>query len=131
MPFAVTQLPDEPIVIVSVELPVDQFQENFLAVNASLARVVNEADEQLHIIYDVREQEVTYSDVLLIVDLLRNVVTGLQPGRVPYTYLVGTHPVLQVAINKFQQELGFGVQILPTLDAALAIIRASLDDEDA
>jgi hypothetical protein len=123
MPFAVTQLPDEPIVIVKIELPIDQYLACTLSVNAQLARLAAESRTTLFVLVDVSDLAPSFSDVLIGLDTLKEQGSWIKQ-RQARGILVGTHPMINIAAKRLGQQFNVEMACFPTLQEALDYARA-------
>lgn len=130
MAFAITRLANDPIVIVTVALPLDRHLDSFRSTNQQLNRLAATIEDLLYIIFDTRDQDITFSDILIGLDEL----DGDPANWIKYPHVtpigVGTHPMLKVGAKRALQQLRVEFSIFATLDEALADIRAESDDAE-
>lgn len=127
MAFAISQLPDEPIIIVTVDLPLDRHLDSFRSTNEQLNHFAATGDELLYVVFDLRGEDVTFSDVIIGVDELdSDPASWIKYPRV-ILIAVGQHPVLEIAIKRVGQQFHVEMPRFTTLDEALVFIRASYD----
>lgn len=127
MAFAVKKLPDEPIVIVTVDLPVHEYEQNFKSLSTQLDQLVSSLASPLYTILDVRSLDVAFSDILLLIDLSREFPSGLLADGRMIWILVGEHPLLPIAIRRLAQQLGGEFLTFEAIEDTLAFIRDQLD----
>jgi hypothetical protein len=126
MAFAITQLADEPVVIVTIDLPLDRHMESLRSAKAHLTRLVTESRGPFYVIIDVREQDLAFSDILIGLDELGG--DRACWANLPDVHLVavGTHPLLPIGAKRFRQQLDLQMDTFETFDDALAHIRDAL-----
>lgn len=127
--FEIRKLPDEPIVIVSGDLPVARAIPMLVSIHRQITRILDTVDGPLYRITDMRAvDDVSMSDILIWLDELRS---RSEPGSIHdpriHTLLVSTHPILQIGVRKIQTELALNVPLFHTLEDALAFARESIN----
>jgi hypothetical protein len=126
MPSAVIKLPGEPIVIVTIALPIERYLSSLHSVRGQIDRVAREVGSPLYEILDLRNQDVSFSDILLGLDEQH----GQPPGSITDPRIrpvaVGDHPLLPIAVKKTRQRFSIDVPVFDTLQAALDFVRAEL-----
>ena len=125
MPFAIIQMPGEPIVLVRIEVPLEQHIASATSVNAQLAQLARASSGDIYILIDMRGQVPTFSDILIGIQLLNQPESWLEQ-RAVRPVLVGTDPMLRIAIKRFKQQLGLDLVHFETMDEALAYARAEI-----
>jgi|GEM_PF-7070693 hypothetical protein len=129
MPSSMIKLPGEPIVIVTIALPIERHLSSLYSIRAQIDRVAREAGGPLYVLFDLRNQDVSFSDILLGLDEQ----AGRPPGALTDPRVrpvgVGDHPLLAIAAKKTWQRYSIDVPIFTTLEAALQYVRAKLDRE--
>lgn len=127
MSFTVRKFADEPIVIVTIDVPVEQYLDNFRSLKAQVARIAAEVNGPLYYILDTRDIESpSYSDILIWIEEHKvGDAATLSRHDIRY-HAVGTHPLLLVGVKKVYQLLGIEVAIFAEMDDALATIRAQM-----
>lgn len=128
MAFAITQLAGEPVVIVTVDLPLDRHMESLRSAKAHLTRLITESRGQIYIIIDMREQDLAFSDILIGLDELDGDPACWAHLPDAHLVVVGTNPLLPVGAKRLHQQLGLQVDLFETLEDALAHIREVLAD---
>jgi hypothetical protein len=134
MPFTVTQLPGEPIVIVKTGLPIDRYLASTLSVNAQLARLAAESRTTFFVLVDASDLTPSFSDVLIGLSTLEEPGSWIKQ-RQARGILIGTHPMIDIAAKRLMQQLGVRIIRIQTLQEALDHARAqiaggsALDDE--
>jgi hypothetical protein len=123
------KLPGEPIVIVTIALPIERHLSSLYSIRAQIDRVAREAGGPLYVLLDLRNQDVSFSDILLGLDEQ----VGRPPGAITDPRVrpvgVGDHPLLAIAAKKTWQRYSIDVPIFDTLEAALQHARAELGGE--
>jgi len=127
MPFAVIKLPEEPIVIVSVALPIERHLSSLYSIWVQIDRLAREERGPLYEIVDVRNQDVSFSDILVALDELDDHPPGSIADPRIRTVLVGDHPMLAIAVKKLWQRFSLEIPVFATLDAALDYVRGELN----
>lgn len=124
MAFSIIELPDEPIVIVTLDLPLDQHMESLHSLHVQLNHLVAEADgDLLYVVIDVSDQEVGFSDILIGLDVLENDPASWINYSYVQTVVAGSHPMVTIAKKRVFQHLRIQIAVYPTLDDALNHIR--------
>jgi hypothetical protein len=125
MPFVISRLPDEPIVHVLIDVPLEQHMNSVTSIIKGLMDLARQSGSILYVVVDMTDQDPTVSDIHLAIDLLTPLEKWLTEPPVR-SALVGNHPVLSVAVRRFQQQLDLEVQQYEQMDEALASIRAQI-----
>jgi hypothetical protein len=120
---AVRKISGDPIVIVILDLPIDQYTDSLYSVMSQLDQFASETG-QLYAVIDMRHQNLDYSDMLLILSEQRDVPGSITDPRV-FTLIAGTHPMLKVLVKKAEQLLDIEIPLVDTLDAALDLARSA------
>jgi hypothetical protein len=123
MAFAVKKLPDEPIVIVTIDLPVHEYEQNFRNLSDQLARLAENTTERVDVILDGRALDLSFSDVLLLIDLGQDSPAGTFADPRLHWNIVGTHPLFAIAVKKVRQQLSATMDLFATLEDALIAVR--------
>ncbi len=126
MAFVVTKLPDEPIILLRVDLPFEQHRDTLHHVAARCARLAVDHGGLLYRILDGWWLNASYSDILLLIDDHKHDYPGSLRDPHIRTVFAGDSPLLELAARKIHQQLSITVPVYPTLDAALVAIRAEL-----
>jgi len=132
MPVALVKLPNEPIVIVIGDVPVEDHIGPIRSVFAQIDRLATETRTRMYCIADMRHvSALSFSDILIILDELRSAPTGSPRDPRVRTCVVGTHDLLPIAIKKLRQQYGLELPLFDTLEDALAAIRDEIAGEPA
>jgi len=127
MTFALVKLPNEPIVIVTGDIPVEENLPALHAMFGQVDRLASQTGGLLYCILDTRHLEnLSFSDILLWLDEQRTAPPGSARDSRLRMWGVGTHSLLPIAVKKLRQQYGVEMMLADTLDAALARIRAEL-----
>ena len=129
MPFAITQMPDEPILIVKIEVPLEQHLASITSVNTQLAQLMNASSSQIYVLVDLRDQMLSFSDILIGIDLLKHPDSWIEQ-RAARPILVGSDPMIGIAVRRFKQQIKINLGHFETLDEALAYARAEIARSD-
>ncbi len=127
MPFAVTQLPTEPIVLAQFDLSDINLEGSMQSIQGQIAHIASETPSVLVVLVDLRRQEIHFSDILLMVQHAQADPAGSLTDRRLRIALVGDHPLIEIATRKFNQILGINLGHLVTMDEALAWARDEID----
>lgn len=127
MPFAVTRLPNEPILLLQFDLTATDFTSSLQSINTQIASIVSEAPSPLYVFLDLTKQEVKYSDILLMIQASQDSPAGTPLDPRIRAGFVGTHPLLEVAVRKVQQMLGVDTLLFATVEEALDWARAEIN----
>jgi hypothetical protein len=134
MAFSIIQLANEPIVIITVDLPLDRHMESLHSTFAQLNHLAAEAEDVLYFVFDVSGQEISFSDILIGVDELETDPASWINFPTVQIAIAGTHPMLAIAKKRIHQHFRVHVAIYALLDDALDRIRDTLgsraDDDD-
>jgi hypothetical protein len=123
MPFAVTHMPDEPILIVRIEIPLDQYLPSAASVFSQLAHLTRTSSGDLFLLIDLRDQAPSFSDILIGMEFLGQPESGIEQ-RTARLLLVGSDPMLRIAVKRIKRQFGLDVVRFDTLEDALAYARA-------
>jgi hypothetical protein len=126
MPFTVTQIPGEPIVIAQIEVPLEQHMASIKSVTDQLARLAATSSPLLFVLVDLRDQSLSFSDILIGMEILNAPPNWLAQPTVR-TVLVGTDPMIGIALKRFKQQLGVDLTRFETIEDALAYARAEIN----
>lgn len=132
MAFSTIQLLDEPIVIIAVDLPFDRHLASLQVTNSQLTHLAAQTDGLLYFVFDIGQQDIGFSDILIGIDELDSDPSSWINFSHVQLVIVGDHPMLRIARKRVSQQLHVDMTVYPTMDAALAAIRAevsALDDE--
>jgi len=130
MPVALVKLPNEPIVIVIGDVPVEDHIGPIRSVFAQIDRLATETRTRMYCIADMRHvSDLSFSDILIILDELRSAPTGSPRDPRVRTWVVGTHDLQPIAIKTRRQQYGLELPLFDTLEDALAAIRDEIAGE--
>lgn len=129
MPSAVIKLPDEPIVIVTIALPIERHLSSLHSVCAQIDRIARQVRRPLYTILDLRGQDLSFSDILLGLDEQKDQPPGSMTDPRVRPIVAGDHPLLAIAQKKARQQLAIEIPVFDTLQIALAYVRAELEGQ--
>jgi hypothetical protein len=122
MPFAIMQLPGEPVLIVRIEFPLDQHLTSAASINAQLAQLARASSSALYILIDLRDQFPAFSDILIGIQLLTQSESWIEQHSAR-PILVGSDPMLGIAVKRVKQQFGVDIARFNKLEDALAYVR--------
>ena len=130
MAFTLIRLPAEPIVIITIDLPLDRYLSSVRNTNAQLSQWAAETRAVLYFVFDVADQDMAFSDVLIGLDEL-----GGSSSWINYSHVrvvaVGTSPMLRIAKKRLYQQFRIQMEAFASRDEAFDHIRDELDSVDA
>lgn len=122
MAFAVIQLTNPATLIITVDVPLEDHLPSLRSVFAEVRGLVQDTTQPMGIILDVRTLDVCFSDILFWVDECHRAEPSIfaNPNLLPF--VVGSHPMVAVALRKVKQQLGLSARQFAVLDDALAVL---------
>ncbi|MBN2306173.1 MAG: hypothetical protein JXQ72_16945 [Anaerolineae bacterium] len=126
MTFVLTRLPDEPIIVARLQLPLDESLDELPVITAQIAEMADQVAGQLYVIWNLNGQAIQFSDILLAISENQDAPPGSLTDQRVRTLVVNTHPMLETALRKLWQALGVEVLGFATLDDALAAARGEI-----
>jgi hypothetical protein len=129
MPFAITKLPGEPILIVRIEFPLDQYLSSVASINDQLVQLTRASSSALYILIDLRGRSPAFSDLLIGMQLLDESESWIEQ-RSARPVLVGSDPMLGIAVKRARHQFGLDTARFNTLEEALAYARAEIAGTD-
>jgi hypothetical protein len=127
MPFAVTKLPAEPIILVQFDLAETNREDSMRSVQDQINRTASETPAPLYVLVDLRRQDIHFSDILLMIEHGQSHPEGILTDHRLRIILVGDHPLLDIAVRKFNQAFGSEIGHTVTMDEALAWARTEIN----
>ncbi len=130
MAYALKKLKGVPIILLTIDLPLERHMENARSLQSQVSRWARETHGPLYIILDAGALDLSWSDVLLWLGDQR-----LQRGS-PLVFsnvhllVAGTDPMVCLGIKKIQQQLGFTILRFDTTADAVASALRALSDAD-
>jgi hypothetical protein len=128
MAFVARKLSDEPVLIVTIDVPIERHIQSLRTLNAEVARQLEAMQHAPScLIFDLRGLDLTCSDILLWIEECRS-----DPKLAIATYpellllAVGDQPVLPIGIRKVEQLLHLKMTHFETLPDALAFAREAV-----
>lgn len=126
MPFALSQLPDEPIIVGSLEFPIHDYLDELPILRARLDEIASAQPGLTVVIWDIRAQDISYSDIILLLDEAREGGPGNLTDPRLRPIVISTHPIARVGANKARQMFYIDIPLFSTLEMALAQARAEI-----
>jgi len=127
MGFTVQQLGNEPIVLVIFPLPIHEYLDELAEVHVQLADIADQCNRTIYYIpYSNQIVDLSYSDILLWIAERRDSTPGSIADPRIRVVLVGTTPMLRLAVKKFREQFEIDVPIFPHLDHAIAYARRQI-----
>jgi hypothetical protein len=131
MPFAVKKFSNEPIAIIMIDLPLDRYPNNVKSLEARVIQAAAQSAGTFYCILDTRGLEISFSDIWLFIDSFKRQPTGLVAEPNICSIVVGTHPMIGVAMRKIEQQLGINIPWFKTIDEALTFARSQSNNPQA
>ncbi|MBN1680744.1 MAG: hypothetical protein JW966_10655 [Anaerolineae bacterium] len=127
MVYCLQKLPDEPIAILTIGLPVERYISNLQSLQTDVARLVLVTEPPpLYCLLTWRGPSMAFSDVLLWLEEQRfDHPSSICDPRVQGV-LVGTDPMLPIAVKRAKAHLYIDLPHLPSLAEALAYVRSEI-----
>jgi hypothetical protein len=122
MPFAITHFSNEPFIIVTIEVPLDQHMESIWTLAHEVNQLVRAPDSPRYVIFDLRGHVPSFSDIMIGMDMLGRPESWILQPHVR-TILVGTHPMIPLSIIRFRNTLHVDILQFDTLEDALTYCR--------
>jgi hypothetical protein len=105
--FAIRKLPEEPIVIVTLSLPLHEFMDDIVTINADISYYASNEAGPLICIFDASLfVGICYSDILLWITLQKeNPLGAIFDPRIRPVFIVPRgNPMAELAIRKFDRQ---------------------------
>lgn len=131
MGFTLVRLPNEPIIIINFKLPLSDDLDAPARIAAEAHRILEEADGVLYSIVNIGDQDLAFSDILLYISTQHEGRAGSTQDVRVRLIAVGTHPLLQTGIKRFQREFSITIPLFTTVDDAVAHARAQINPSSA
>jgi hypothetical protein len=116
MAFAVTRLPGKPIVLVTLDVPLENYTSNLRVIHTYLVHLVTETQGPLHIWFDLRNVNISFCDILIAADEIAHAPRTCFPGA--QVALIGTHPLITVGIRRMTRDYKIDLDHFATLEDA-------------
>ncbi|HEX3050840.1 MAG TPA: hypothetical protein VHP83_09320 [Aggregatilineaceae bacterium] len=127
MGFTVQQLGNEPIVLVIFPLPIHEYLDELTEIHTQLATIAEQCNRTIyHIPYSKQIVDLSYSDILLWISESRESAPGSIADPRVHLVLVGTTPMLHLAVKKFREQFEIDVPIFPCLEHAIEYARRQI-----
>ncbi len=126
MPFTLIKLPDEPIILIRLQLDILTSGEEAQSLRGQLLRYLEQSAEPLYVVWDLGQQDIAAGDVqLLLYDAQAQPEGTIADPRL-HTLIVSVHPVVGILRRKVHEQFGIAVGQFLTVDEALAWARQQL-----
>ncbi len=123
MAYAVTRLPGKPVVLVTLDVPLENYTSNLRVICAYLTHLIAQAQEPLHIWFDLRNQEICFCDILIAADEVAHAPTPSSP--MAQIAIIGSHPLLKVGVRRLERDYKLKMGQFDTLEAAFEHLRST------
>jgi hypothetical protein len=120
MCFAITHLPNRPVLLVRVDVPFEDYQSSYRVISGQLAQAVAQSSGRLHIWIDARELDLCFSDLLLAMQMMAQLPLEMFRSASVKIALIGTHPLLSMAARRVENDLGLHLDHFESFDDAAA-----------
>jgi len=125
MPFAITKLSTEPIVITSWTLPFHRYGDNIRASNARVAHIAETTAGPVYRIINATG-ELSFSDIQLwLAEHTTNTPGSISDPRIQAIF-VGNGPLVELLVKKARNRTGLNFPLYSALDEAIAYARNEL-----
>lgn len=125
MLLSIIKLPGEPIVVITSDLPAEQFLHHAPAICRRMSAFLAEHPRLVRIV-DLSRMQICVADIYLWLYQQTEGAPGTTCDRRVTTIIVGTDPVLQIVVNKAQRHLDVTIPCFGNVDDAIAHARARL-----
>ncbi len=126
MAFAVKKLGDDPIIIVSLDVPLIRYLSNLRSTYAQVDQIATACAPPLYRIIDTRSLDLSFSDILLWMEEQAAVPRGgILDSRLT-SLIVGTHPLLPAWSRRIKLAFNIDTPVYPYLELALIDIRTRI-----
>lgn len=126
MAFTVARLPGEPIIVINVSLPLNNYLDTIAQIDALVHRVYKEHGGTIYSIVAIGDQDLTFGDFLLFIAEQRQGRPGSLLDVYVQAIVIGTHELLQPGLNRLARELGVHVPLFATVAEGIAHARAQI-----
>lgn len=120
MAFAVTRLPDKPVILVKLEVPLERYLSNFRAVRSGIERLVAGNTETFYILFDIQRLDISFSDILILLDELAHAPVNPRVLSHAQVLVIGTHPLIEIGVRRIQKLTGLSLNRCASLEEGLA-----------
>ncbi len=126
MAFTIVRLPNEPIIIVNVTLPLHNHLAVIAQIDAEARRIYEECGCLIYSIVTIGDQDLTFFDILLFIhEQLRG-----RSGSVLDIHIrliaVNTHPLIKTGIKRLHRAIGINIAQCATVADSIAYARAQI-----
>jgi hypothetical protein len=120
MAFAARRLPDDPILIVTFNVPIEQHLKSLQSLHAEIDGYVRTmSGETCYLILDMRTLDLTCSDFTIWIEEYRNGTHFFLDQPSLHVLAVGTQPVMYIGLKKVERQLQVSIAPFDTIAAAL------------
>jgi hypothetical protein len=120
MAFAARRLPDDPILIVTFNVPLEQHLKSLQSLHAEIDGYVRMLSGQACcLIVDMRTLDLTCSDFTLWIEEYRSGTHFFLDQPSVHVLAVGNQPVMYIGLKKIERQLQVSVASFDTIAAAL------------
>jgi hypothetical protein len=120
MAFAARQLPDDPILIVTFNVPIEQHLKSLQSLHAEIDGYVRMMSGQMCcLIVDMRTLDLTCSDFTLWIEEYRSGTYFFLDQPSVHVLAAGTQPVMYVGLKRIERQLQVSIEPFDTIAAAL------------
>jgi hypothetical protein len=129
MAFAARRLPNDPILIVTFNVPIEQHLDSLQSLHAEIDGYVQTmAGETCCLIVDMRALDLTCSDFTMWIEEYRNGTHFFLDQPSLHVLAVGTQPVMHVGLKKIARQLQVSIAPFDTITAALDAAQRVISD---
>lgn len=129
MAFTVIKLADEPIVLLAIDFSVSSWLRNLQSLKAQVAHYASGADLPLYVILNLHHQDVTASDIQLLLFDAEDAPAGSLVDERLRPVAVGDHPLIEMLQRKLYEAFGVALAQFETTEDALDWVRTQLAEE--
>jgi hypothetical protein len=124
---SITKLPDEPIVIVTIRLPLHEYLDDIAILNEQVAQILATTEGPVYRISDGSKlDDIAFSDILLWLGEQRTSRPGSVLDSRVIPIAVGSGRMAQAGLRKLAERTGVHMPLFETLEEAVEFARAQL-----
>jgi hypothetical protein len=131
MAFAARRLPDDSILIVTFNVPIEQHLKCLQSLNAEIdgfARTM--VAQTCGLILDMRALDLTCSDFAIWIEEYRSGAFAFLDHPFLRVFAVGTHPVLSVGLKKIERQLNISIALYDTIAVTISAAQRAISTPD-
>ena len=106
MSFTVIKLPDEPIILIRLQLDKLADEDASQTLRAQIVRYRDASDDMLYMVWDLGKQDITAGDIQLLLYDAQTHTGGTVADPSLRTVIVSLHPVVAILRRKVRQQFG-------------------------